>query len=78
MAVVFGLRVGGCTWQSAESDLATQGINDPQDICQAQGGLARFKIDDEAHAYPCRQRQLRLCQPKLLAGGTKYAPKLLR
>jgi len=45
----------GCNgWQSAQLDFSTQGINDPQHVFQSQGGLACFKIDDEAHTNPCR------------------------
>ena len=74
LALVFG----SSGWQSAQLDLSTQGINDPQDVFKSQSGLARFKLDDEAHTDPCRQGQLRLRQPELLAGGTKYIAELLR
>jgi hypothetical protein len=52
-------------------DLTTEGINDPQHLFQSQGGFACLKVNDESHTNPCRQRQLWLCQPELLAGGTK-------
>ncbi len=35
-------------------ELSAQGIDDTQHVFQPQGGLACFKIDDEAHANPCR------------------------
>jgi hypothetical protein len=72
------LVFGSNGWQSAQLELSTQGINDPQNILKSQGGLARFKIDDEAHANPCRQGQLGLCQPELLAGSPKCIAELLR
>ena len=58
-------------WQSAQLELSTQGINDPQNILESHGRLAGFKIDDEAHTNPSRQGQLGLCQPELLAPSTK-------
>jgi hypothetical protein len=71
--------IAGCSrWQSAELDLATQGINDPQYVFKSQGGLACFKIDDEADTHPCCQSQLWLRQPELLAGCTKCIAELLR
>ncbi len=51
-------------------DFTAQGINDPQHVFQSQGGLACFKVDNEAHTHPSRQRQLGLGQPQLLASGT--------
>jgi hypothetical protein len=74
MIVALALIVGDSRWQSAEPNLSTQGINDAQDIFKSQGGLARFKINDEAHTNPRRQRQLRLRQPELLTGGAKCTP----
>jgi len=66
--------VGRNAGQSAQLDISTQGIDDPQHVFQSQGGLASFKVDDEAHANPCRQGQLGLCQPELLASDTKCTP----
>jgi|GEM_PF-1975857 len=61
----------GCNGrQSAQLDLTTQGINDPQYVFQSYGGFACFKVDNEAHTHPCGQRQLGLGQPELLASGT--------
>ncbi|OGB30190.1 MAG: hypothetical protein A3F78_04640 [Burkholderiales bacterium RIFCSPLOWO2_12_FULL_61_40] len=71
-ALVWVCGIGG--WQSAQLHLSTQGINDPQNIFQSQGGFARFKIDDEAHTNPRRQGQLGLRQPELLAGSTQCTP----
>jgi hypothetical protein len=68
----------GKGWQSAQLDLATQGINDAQDIFEPHRGLARFKFDNEAHTNPCRQGQLRLRQLELLAGGAQRSAELLR
>jgi hypothetical protein len=69
----------GCNgWQSAQLDLSTQGINDPQHVFQSQGGLACLKIDNEAHTNPCRESQLGLCQADLLARGTQSIAELLR
>jgi len=68
--------VGCHGWQSAQQDLSTQGINDPQYVFQSQGGFACLEVDYEAHTNPCREGQLRLCQPELLASGTKGAPEL--
>lgn len=53
--------------QADQPDLATQDIDDAQQIFQSHGGLAGFKIDDEAHANSCGQGQLRLRQAELLA-----------
>jgi hypothetical protein len=77
MVATFTLIVGHGRWQAAQLNLSAQGINDPQHIFQSQGGLACFKVDNEAHTNPCRQRQLRLCQPELLASGTQYIAELL-
>jgi hypothetical protein len=77
MVVALALIIGGNGGQSAQLDHSTQGIDDAQNKFQSQGGLARLKIDDEAHAHPCRKRQLRLRQPELLAGGTKCSAELL-
>ena len=55
-------------------DFTAQGINDPQHVFQSQGGLACFKVDNEAHTHPSRQRQLGLGQPELLASGTQCTP----
>ena len=65
------------TWQSAQLDLAAQGIDDSQHVFKSQGGLACLKIDDEAHTDSCREGQLRLCQPELLASGAQCIPELL-
>jgi hypothetical protein len=72
------LACTGKGWQSDQLDLSTQGINDPQDIFESHRGLARFKIDDEAHTNPCRQGQPRLRQMELLAGGAQRIAELLR
>jgi len=76
--MVLALAWASKGWQSAQLDLATQGINDSQDIFEPHCGLARFKIDDEAHTNPCRQGQLRLRQLELLAGGAQRSAELLR
>jgi len=55
-------------------DFTAQGINDPQHVFQPQGGLAGFKLDNEAHTHPSRKRQLGLGQPELLASGTQCTP----
>ena len=78
MIMVLALANGSNGWQSAQLDLSTQGINNPQHVFKSQGALACFKIDDEAHTHPCCQRQPRLRQPELLAGGTKCIAELLR
>jgi len=78
MVATFTLIVCRNGWQSAQLDLSTQGINDPQHVFQSQGGLARFKVDDEAHTNPRREGQLGLCQPEMLASGTKCIAELLR
>ncbi len=70
MAVILSLIVGSSRWQSTQLNLTAQGINDPQHVFQPQGGLACFKVDNEAHAHPSRQRQLGLRQPELLASST--------
>jgi hypothetical protein len=49
-------------------------IDDPQHVFQSQGGFASLKVDDEAHANPCRERQLGLCQRELPASGTQCTP----
>jgi len=74
MAATLALIVGHGGWQPAQLDLSTQGINDPQYVFQSQGGLACFKVDNEAHTHPSRQRQLGLSQPQLLASGTQCMP----
>jgi len=71
MAIILSLIIGSSRWQAAQLDFSTQGINDPQHVFQSQGGLACFEVDNEAHAYPSRQRQLGLGQPELLASGTE-------
>jgi len=58
MVVALTLIFGDSGWQSAQVDLSTQGINDPQDIFKSQGRLSSFKINDEAHANSCCQSQL--------------------
>jgi len=78
MVVGLALACAGKGWQSAQLDLSTQGINDAQDIFESHRGLARFKIDDEAHTNPRRQSQLRLRQMELLAGSAQRSAKLLR
>jgi len=78
MVAALTLIVGESRWQSAEPNLSTQGIDDSQDIFKSQGGLARFKINDEANTNPSRQSQLGLRQPDLFAGSTKCIAKLLR
>lgn len=72
------LIIGSTRWQATQLDLTTQCINDPQHVFQSQGGLACFKVDNEAHTHPSRQRQLGLCQPELLASGTQCIAELLR
>ncbi len=59
-------------------DFTAQGIDDSQHVFQPQGGLACFKVDNEAHTHPSRQRQLGLGQPELLASGTQCIAELLR
>ncbi len=59
-------------------DFTAQGINDPQHVFQSQGGLACFKVDNEAHTHPSRQCQLGLGQPELLASGAQCIAELLR
>ncbi len=74
MVAALASIVGRNAGQSAQMDLPTPGIDDPQHVFQSQGGLACLKVDDEAHTNPCRQSQLGLCQPKLLASDTKCTP----
>jgi hypothetical protein len=74
MVTTLTLIVGHDRWQAAQLDLTTQSINDPQHVFQSQGGLACFKVDNEAHTHPSRQRQLGLGQPELLASGTQCTP----
>jgi hypothetical protein len=75
MVANFTLIVGR---QSAQLDLATQRINDPQYVFQSQCGLACLKVYDEAHTYPCREGQLGLGQPELFASATQRIAELLR
>ena len=70
--------IGSRRWQSDQLDLASQGIDHPQDVFKSQGGFACFEINDEAHSDPRGQRQLRLCQPELLARCSKRIAELLR
>ncbi|MFA7292032.1 MAG: hypothetical protein WC023_07260 [Rhodocyclaceae bacterium] len=70
--------VGYTGWQSAQLDLSTQGINDPQHVFKSQGGLACLKVDDEAHTNPRRKSQLGLRQPNLLASRMQRSAELLR
>jgi len=69
MVASLALIVGHGWWQPPQLDLSTQGVDDPQHVLQSQGGFACFKLDNEANAHPCRQCQLRLCQPELFASG---------
>jgi hypothetical protein len=78
MPAALALIVGRNRWQPAQLNLATEGINDPKHVFKSQGGLACFKVDDEAHTNPCREGQLGLRQPKLLASGTKCMAELVR
>ena len=78
MVTTFPLIVGHDRWQVAQLDLTTQRINDPQHVLQSQGGFACLEVDDETHANPCRQSQLGLCQPELLASGTQCIAELSR
>jgi len=71
MAGVLASIVGRNGRQSAQLNLSTQGINDPQYVFQSQSGLACFKIDDEAHTNPSCQRQLGLRETELFASGTQ-------
>ncbi len=77
MVVAFAWTFGDSGWQTAQPDLAAQGIDDPQDIFEPHGGLARFKVDDEAHANPRCQGQLWLRQSELFAGRAKCVAELL-
>jgi hypothetical protein len=70
--------IGRNRWQSGQLDLSTQGINDPQHVFESQGGLAGFKVDDEANTNPCREGQLGLRQPELLACSAKGIADLSR
>ena len=72
------LIFGSAGRQTAQLELAAQGVDDAQNILKAQGRLARFEIDDEAHADPSRQGQARLRQRELLAGGAQCSAELLR
>ena len=65
-------------WQTDQLDLAAQRIDNSQHVFQAQGGLACFEVDDEAHADACGQRQLGLCKPEVLASGTQGIAELSR
>jgi len=78
MVAAFTSIIGRRVWQSGQLDLSTQGINDSQHVFQSQGELACLKLDDEAHTNPCREGQLGLCQPELLASGTQCIAELLR
>jgi hypothetical protein len=68
------LIVGRHRWQTAQLNFSAQGINNPQHVFQSQGGFACLKVDDETHTHPSREGQLRLCQPELLASGSKCTP----
>ena len=78
MVATFTLLVGHGGRQPAQLDLSTQGINDPQYVFQSQGGFPSFKVDNEAHTNPCRQRQLGLGQPERLASGAQCRAELSR
>lgn len=78
MVAALAWIVGCNAWQSAQLDLSTQGIHDPQHVFEPQGRLVCFKVDDETHTNPCRQDQLGLCQPELLASSTKCVAEVLR
>ncbi len=78
MVVALRLIIGSNGWQPAQLDLATQCVNDAQDVFKSQGGFACFKLNDEAHPNPCRQGQPGLCQPELFAGSAKCIAELLR
>jgi hypothetical protein len=77
MAVTLTLVCDANGWQSAQLHLSTQGIDDPQHVFQSYGGLACLEVDNEAHAHPCRESQLGLCEPELLARSTKGFAELL-
>lgn len=77
MVATFTLIVGRNGRQSAQLDLSTQGVDDPQHVFQSQGGFACLKVDDEAHPHPSREGQLGLCQSEMLASGTKCIAELL-
>jgi hypothetical protein len=53
MVAALASIVGRSGWQSAQLDLSTKRINDPKHVLKSQGGLACFKVDDEAHTNPC-------------------------
>ena len=78
MVATFSLISGSSGGQSAQVDLTTQGVNDPQHIFQPHRGLASLEVNNEAHTNPRRQRQLRLGQPEMLASGTQCIAELLR
>jgi hypothetical protein len=78
MVIPFTFIVSRNRGQTAQLDLSPQGINDSHYVFQPQGGLASLKVYDEAHPHPRCQRQLGLCQPELLASGTKCCTELLR
>jgi len=78
MVATLALMVSINRRQSDQLDFPPQGINDPQHVFQSQGGLACFKVDNEAHTHPSGESQLGLCQPELLASGTQCIADLLR
>jgi hypothetical protein len=78
MIAAFAAPFGDSSGQSTQVNFAAQSLNDPQYIFQAQGGLARFQINDKAHANSGSQRQPGLRQPELFACGTKCVAELLR
>lgn len=78
MVATFLSLIDGNRRQAAQLDLAAQRIDDTQHVFEAHSGFPRLEVDDEAHSYPCGERQLGLCQPELLAGGTQGIAKLLR
>jgi hypothetical protein len=48
-------------WQTAQLNLATERINNPQHVFQPQSGFACLKVDDKSHTDPGCKGELGLC-----------------
>jgi hypothetical protein len=61
---------------TAELQFPAERVDHAQRFLQAQGGLSRLQVDDEAHAHTRGQCQLRLRQPELPACSPEGAAEL--